>query len=75
MKEKDFDILFSKIEKAIKGGSIYLCPMCDNPTKVNPNPYYFWNCEFCEHQEDYTTIPYKTQKDLVKDILIENGLI
>jgi len=66
-----FDLMFSKIEKAFKQGSVNLCPKCNNITEVVSNPYYYWECETCGHKADYTSLPFKHAKDFVRDILSE----
>ena len=66
-----FDLMFSKIEKAFKQGSVNLCPKCNNITEVISNPYYYWKCETCGHEADYMSLPFKHTKDFVRDILSE----
>lgn len=66
-----FDLMFSKIEKAFKQGSVNLCPKCNNITEVVSNPYYYWKCETCGHEADYMSLPFKHTKDFVRDILSE----
>ena len=66
-----FDLMFSKIEKAFKQGSVNLCPKCNNITEVVSNPYYYWKCETCGHEADYMSLPFKQPKDFVCDILTE----
>lgn len=64
-----FDLMFSEIEKALKQGSVNVCPKCNNITKVVCNPYYYWECENCGHKADYMSLPFKHPKDFVRDIL------
>ena len=66
-----FDLMFSKIEKAFKQGSVNLCPKCNNITEVVSNPFYYWKCETCGHESDYMLLPFKHPKDFVRDILSE----
>lgn len=66
-----FDLMFSRIEKAFKQGSVNLCPKCNNITEVITNPYYYWKCETCGYETDYMSLPFKHTKDFVRDILSE----
>ena len=66
-----FDLMFSKIEKAFKQGSVNLCPKCNNITEVVSNPYYYWKCETCGYGADYMSLPFKHTKDFVRDIITE----
>jgi predicted nucleic acid-binding Zn ribbon protein len=70
--DNNFDLLFKKLEKAFKEDSVNLCPKCNNITDVVPNPYYYWKCENCGHECDYLTLPFKNNKDFVRDILSEH---
>jgi len=69
--DSTFDLMFSKIEKAFKQGSVNVCPKCNNITKVVSNPSYYWKCETCGHNADYMSLPFKHTKDFVRDILSE----
>lgn len=53
----------------LKTDVVYLCPECNNVTEIHLNPYYYWECEKCNHKEDYTNLPMKTAKDVVAEVL------
>lgn len=67
--EEYFDEIFQNIEKAFKQGTVNICPKCNVVANVVPNPHYYWKCSECGFESNYVSLPIKTTKDFVREIL------
>ena len=68
-KEEKFEKAYPELTEAFKKQHIDICPNCDRPTNVVPNPFYYHKCEHCDWTGSYLECKSKTTKDFVKEII------